>query len=187
MKNQNFFDNYKLVIIDLIKKINTKDLKQAFIEINLTSKRKGKVIVFGNGANTSTSSHFATDMTKNGKIRTISLNDPNLITCFSNDYGFERWIEKAIEYYADKNDLVILLSASGNSKNLVNAAKYCRRNNIKTLSITGFNKKNKLQKLTNKKIFIDSKGYNLIEIIQNIILLSLVDKKIGKTIYSSNL
>lgn len=42
MKNQNFFENYKLVIIDLIKKINTKNLNQAFNEINLTSKIKGK-------------------------------------------------------------------------------------------------------------------------------------------------
>ena len=93
----------------------------------LKKSKKGKILIFGNGANISNSSHFATDMTKNGKINVQVFNDPNLITCFANDYGFDNWIKKTIEYYGNKNDLIILLSASGESKNLINAAKYCKK------------------------------------------------------------
>ena len=62
------------------------------------------------------------------------------MTCFANDYKFEKWIKKTIEYYYDKGDLIILLSASGNSKNILNAAKYCNKKRINYFSITGFRK-----------------------------------------------
>ena len=80
-------------------------------------------------------------MTKNGKITTSSFGDGNLITCFSNDYGFENWIQNTIKYYSSKKDLVILLSASGTSRNIIKAAKYCNKNKINCASIYGFNKK----------------------------------------------
>ena len=53
------------------------------------------------------------------------MNESNLITCFSNDYGYENWIKEALNFYYDKGDVVILVSSSGNSKNIVNAAKWC--------------------------------------------------------------
>ena len=81
------------------------ELKKMIID---TKKRKGIVYVFGNGGSLSTANHFAVDMTKNAKVKTISLSNDNLITCFSNDYGFDKWIKKSIEYYIKKPDLVIL-------------------------------------------------------------------------------
>ena len=102
-------------------------------------------------------------------------------------HGFEKWVLKAIEYYADKKDMVILLSASGKSKNLINAANFCKKKKIKLITITGFDKKNKLSKLGNINIWINSKSYNLVEIAQMTILLSIVDKKIGKLVYSSKM
>ena len=78
---------------------------------------------------------------------------------------------------------MILLSASGNSLNMVKAAKYCKTKSITFLSITGFSKKNKLNQVSKNKIWIDSKSWNLIEILQLNILLNFVDKIIGKIIY----
>ena len=72
-------------------------------------------------------------------------------------------------------DLVILLSASGNSKNMINAAKFLNKKKISFYSITGFNKKNKLNLLSKKKIWINSNSYNHIEVIQNMILLASID------------
>ena len=89
-----------------------------------TKAKNGKLLIFGNGANMSNASHFGTDMTKNGKINTMIFSDANLITCFANDYGFEKWVAKAIEYYADKQDMVILLSASGKSKESYKCSKF---------------------------------------------------------------
>ena len=125
MKN-NFFKNYFSKITDILSELNIKDIEKLDKTI-LEIKKKSKILVFGNGANTSLASHFATDMTKNGKITTSSFGDGNLITCFSNDYGFENWIQNTIKYYSSKKDLVILLSASGTSRNIIKAAKYCNK------------------------------------------------------------
>ena len=186
MKN-NFFENYFSKISGILGKLNTKDIEKLDKSISEIKKKKSKILVFGNGANVSLASHFATDMTKNGKITTSSFGDGNLITCFSNDYGFENWIQNSIKYYSSKKDLVILLSASGTSKNIIKAAKYCFKNKIKCASIYGFNKKNILSKYCRTNIWIDSKSYNLIEITQAAILLAIVDKKIGSLNYKSNL
>ena len=185
MKN-NFFNDYFKKLKVILDKIDRKQLENAYKKILIHSK-KNKILIFGNGANISNAAHFATDMTKNGKIRTIVFNDPNLVTCFSNDYGYDQWIKKTIEYYSDKNDLVILLSASGESKNLVNAAKFCKKNYIKTISICGFKKNNTLSRYCDSNIWVNSNSYNLIEICQTAILSCFVDKKIGRLNYKSNL
>ena len=85
--------------------------------------KKGKIIICGNGGSSATASHVAVDLTKNARIRTINFNEYDLITCFSNDFGYQNWIKESLEYYADKDDLVILIGCSGNSKNLVNGQK----------------------------------------------------------------
>ena len=152
-----FYNNYLDILFKTLSSVKSKKVK-AFYELILKTKnKKGKLLIFGNGANMSNASHFATDMTKNGKIKTIVFSDGNLITCFANDYGFERWISKAIEYYAQKKDLIILLSASGESKNLTNAADYCKKKKIKLVTVTGFNKNNKLSKKGDLNIWINSR------------------------------
>ena len=92
-----------------MRKVDLQSITESYMQI-LKVKKQGKILVFGNGANISNAAHFATDMTKNGKIETMALNDPNLITCFSNDYGFESGLKKLF-YITEKNDLVIFLSA----------------------------------------------------------------------------
>ena len=66
-------------------------------------------------------------MTKIGQIRTVNFNESDLITCFANDYGYENWVSKAIEFYSDKGDIVILISSSGESQNMINAAKFSKK------------------------------------------------------------
>ena len=179
-----FFKNYFDILNSLLNKIKKKDISYLY-NLVLKKSKKGKILIFGNGANISNSSHFATDMTKNGKINVQVFNDPNLITCFANDYGFDNWIKKTIEYYGNKNDLIILLSAS-ESKNLLNAAKFCKRKRYMSYQLLAL-KNNSLSKCCNFNLWIDSNSYNLIEICQTSILSSLVDKKIGKLNYKSNL
>ena len=73
------------------------------------------------------SSHFSVDLTKNAKVKATNFNEADLITCFSNDYGYEKWMEKAIQYYCEKGDILILVSSSGQSKNIINVAKYFKK------------------------------------------------------------
>ena len=72
-------------------------------------------MIFGNGGSAAIASHFSVDLTKNSKIRCVNFNESSLLTCFSNDYGYENWIKKVLEFYANPKDLIILISASKQS------------------------------------------------------------------------
>lgn len=92
-----YLKEYKNLISKLkISEINK--LKETILSINKTG---GTVYIFGNSGSISTANHFAVDMTKNAKIKTISVTNDNLITCLSNDYNFDKWIESSIEYYVE--------------------------------------------------------------------------------------
>ena len=63
-----------------------------------------KTLIFGNGGSAAIASHVSVDLTKNAKIRCLNFNESDLITCFSNDYGYEKWIEKTIDFYGQNED-----------------------------------------------------------------------------------
>ena len=146
-----------------------------------------KTLIFGNGGSAAIASHFSVDLTKNAGIRCSNYNEADLITCFSNDYGYEKWVEKAVSFYADKNDVLILISSSGKSKNMINACKAARSVNIsKIITFTGHDKNNPLSKLGDINFWVNSKAYNHVENVHQILLLMLVDLVIGKTEYPPN-
>ena len=95
-------------------------LKDTLLEVKNNNK---KVIIAGNGGSAAIASHVSVDFTKQGKIRTVNFNEPDLITCFANDFGYANWLAKCIEFYSDSGDHVILISSSGKSSNIINAAK----------------------------------------------------------------
>ena len=96
-------------------------------------------------------------------------------------------VEKSIEFYSDPDDILILISASGSSRNMINAAKFARKNKIKSIiTFTGNNKNNELKKLGDISFHVNSAAYNHIENVHQILLLSLVDLIIGKSEYSPN-
>ena len=188
MSQKKFLEKYFSDVSKLSKNLSEKYNNDIIKIANLfkkISKNKNKVIFLGNGGSASICSHVSVDLTKNSKIRSINFNEPDLITCFSNDFGHENWMKEALNSYYDKGDLVLMISVSGNSPNLVNAAKFCKKNKIKLISITGSSFYNNLNKINNNgiNIWINSKSYNQVEIGFNIILLSIVDLIIGKKIY----
>lgn len=147
-----------------------------FIElVKKTSKNRKKVILIGNGGSCAMSSHVSVDLTKQCGIRAVTFSDADLITCFANDYGHENWMQKAIEKYYDKGDLVILISSSGNSKNHLVAANFCKKKKLNLVTFTGFGGRNKLSKLGVINFFLDSKNYNQIEMTHHIWLLLMCD------------
>ena len=142
--------------------------------------KKNKIIILGNGGSAAMASHVSVDLTKTSGVRAINFNEADLLTCFSNDFGYENWCAKALEYYSEPKDIIILISSSGNSKNIINAAKYCKKNNLFFVTFTGFNGLNKLYKLGNINFKVDSKNYNHIEMTHHIWLLSIVDNLIDE-------
>ena len=158
-------------------------LKDKILE---TKKNSGKIIIVGNGGSAAISSHFSVDLTKNAKIRSINFNESDLITCFSNDYGFENWISEALKFYADKNDLLILISSSGKSQNMLNAADTAKNMNLNNVvTFTGFEQENPLSKKGHLNFWVNSSAYNFIENIHQIWLLSVVDLIIGDRHYEA--
>ena len=139
-------------------------------------KNNSRVLIFGNGGSAAIASHVSVDLTKNVKVKAMNFNEADLITCFSNDYGYEKWIEKTIEFYGDKKDIIILISSSGKSKNMINACKAAKRKKISNIiTLTGNKKNNPLSKLGNINLWVDSNIYNHIENIHQIWLLSICD------------
>jgi D-sedoheptulose 7-phosphate isomerase len=148
---------------------------------------KNKVVFIGNGGSASIASHVSVDLTKNAKIRSVNFNEADLITCFANDFGHENWMKEALRMYCDNNDVVVLISSSGKSRNIVNAAKWCVKSNLNLITLTGNSSSNPLKKINTKGInfWINSKAYNHIELAHLFILLSVVDLIIGKNVYKA--
>ena len=166
---------------EIIKKL----IKVRDLLIEVTNKNK-KIIIVGNGGSAAIASHFSVDLTKNAKLRCLNFHDAGLITCFANDFGFERWVEKAIDFYGDEGDLLIIISSSGNSENMLNGVKAARNANFNSVvTLSGFSKDNPLNQLGDVNLWIDSKAYNFVENIHQIWLLAIVDLVIGKREYSA--
>ena len=184
-KESTFLENYLTDFSNLIKpnqNIINKLIKVRNIFLK-TSKKNGKILIFGNGGSSAIASHVSVDLTKNAKIRTVNFNEADLITCFSNDYGYEKWVEKAVEFYADKNDTLVLISSSGKSKNMINACKTAKKRKINTISFTGHSYNNPLSKISDLSLWVESKAYNFIENTHQIWLLTVCDSITGKREY----
>jgi D-sedoheptulose 7-phosphate isomerase len=189
MDKKKYLENYfgqlrQIISFDQEKINNLIKTSEILLEANNNGK---KTMIFGNGGSAAIASHFSVDLTKNARVRCVNYNESDLLTCFSNDFGYEKWVEKTIEYYGDKDDSVILISAGGNSQNMINGAKKAREMKFKKIiTLTGNSKDNKLSKLGDINFWIDSKAYNLIENAHQALLLSIVDLIIGKSEYPPN-
>ena len=183
-----FLTSYLDDFSDLVKpdeKIIDQLGKAAVLLKDLHSQKK-KVLIFGNGGSAAISSHFSVDLTKNAGLRCVNFNEADLITCFANDYGFERWVEKAVDFYGDEGDLLIVISSSGSSKNMLNGVKAARKGKFKGIvTLSGFAEDNPLCQLGDINLWINSRAYNFVENIHQIWLLAIVDLIIGNREYSA--
>jgi len=172
----NFFKDYFNQICKNLNSIDVEFLNKA-IDLILTAHKRGKkVIIAGNGGSAAIASHISVDLTKNSKVRSINFNEADLITCFANDYGYEKWLEKAIEFYADTHDVAILISSSGKSKNIINAALKAKELGLSIITLSGFDADNPLKQLGDINFWVDSRIYNIVESIHGIWLSAIVEK-----------
>ena len=146
-----------------------------------TSKNGGKIILAGNGGSAAMASHIAVDITKNAGIRAVTFNEYDLITTLANDYGYENWISKAIELYHNSNDVVVLISASGQSENVIKAAAKSKELELPVITFSGMSPQNPLRTLGDTNLWVDSKIYNIVEMTHHIWLLAIVDMIISES------
>lgn len=127
------------------------------------------VFVMGNGGSASSSSHIATDLCKTAsapggkRIKAISLTDNvAFMTAISNDIAYENVFSRQLESYMGKGDVILLVSASGNSPNVVEAARYGKKRGATVISLVGFDG-GKLKKMSDIFIHIKSWQYGVVE------------------------
>jgi len=178
-----FYKDYFELLHEKIANVDGNLLEKAVDMIKATIANHGKLIIVGNGGSAAMASHVAVDLTKNAGIRTINFNEADLLTCFANDYGYEHWVTQAIKFYADEGDLAVLISSSGASKNILNGAKTAKEMGLKVITFSGFRTDNPLKDYGDLNFYVDSKGYNIIEMTHHVWLLALVDRIIGKIEY----
>tara|TARA_B100000941_G_C28508698_1_gene559077 strand:- start:7373 stop:7930 length:558 start_codon:yes stop_codon:yes gene_type:complete len=156
---------------DAISSINLKSVEKIAQKIEEARKNNNTIFVAGNGGSSSTASHFVNDLMKatldknKNLIKAISLSDNvPLLTAISNDIDYSEIFRFPIESLSSEGDLFIAISASGNSKNLIDAVDYCKENEIFTVGLLGFDggELNKKVDISNL-IQTSSNNYELVE------------------------
>lgn len=164
---------------DIIKNIlSIENSKIDFIcnQIKFVSK-KNRIFCIGNGGSASICNHFVCDLVKgsnnNRKFNLISLsNNIEIITAISNDISYDNIFSFQISRYSNKGDLLIAISSSGNSKNIIKGVKTAKKIGMKTISLTGFSG-GQTKKLTDFNININSSNYGVIEDTHSFIMHSI--------------
>ncbi|MDP3182537.1 MAG: SIS domain-containing protein [Desulfobaccales bacterium] len=126
-----------------------------------------KLMFIGNGASAAISSHMATDFWKNGDMRAVAFNDGVLLTCISNDWGYEQVFAKPIDKFADPGDILIAISSSGQSPNILRGVEAARRQGCSSLTLSGFKPDNPLRSLGDYNFYVPANQYGPVEILHH--------------------
>tara|TARA_B100000945_G_C20405931_1_gene610004 strand:+ start:391 stop:999 length:609 start_codon:yes stop_codon:yes gene_type:complete len=180
---EDYYSRYQKILFDSRDDDSILKLRNA---ISNTHFNNGKLIFIGNGASASLASHAATDFTKQAKITSLAFNDHNLITALSNDYGYHNWAAKAIEFYSGPNDMVIFISVSGESSNLIEGINFANNISLSTASLTGSSETNSLKLKSQYSLWVNSKAYNIVESIHTIWITLIIDLFVGSPDYMVN-
>ena len=128
------------------------------------TKESGKgVFIVGNGGSAAVASHAATDFLNKGELRASTLHDPAILTCMTNDYGYEDAFARILSTVARKGDMLFAISSSGQSVNIHNVAKRMQEIEGTTISLSGFQGDNPLCLLGDLNFWIDSGDYGFVE------------------------
>jgi D-sedoheptulose 7-phosphate isomerase len=170
-----FFEKYFQDINKSLDSIDTSQLKSLAELLISTSKKDKKIIFVGNGGSASIAGHLTVDCINAAGIKAINFHDPGIITCFSNDYGYENWVSKALDCYANSGDVLVLISSSGQSKNMLIGANKAQSLGVDVVTLTGFLVDNPLRGLGGINLWVDSDKYNIVEMTHHVWLLAVVD------------
>jgi D-sedoheptulose 7-phosphate isomerase len=138
----------------------------SFIALCREVQSNGRKLMFiGNGGSASIASHMATDFMKNGRVRATAFNDPMMLTCLGNDLGYERIFEFQIDGHGEANDLLVAVSSSGRSPNILNGVAAARRKKSKVVTLSGFGPANPLRDMGDLNFYVPSDQYGVVELV----------------------
>jgi D-sedoheptulose 7-phosphate isomerase len=135
----------------------------------------GKIFYIGNGGSASIAGHMAADLWKNGGVKTLCFSEPSLLTCLSNDLGYENVFSAPTESYADKGDVYVAISSSGQSKNILKAAEAALKKGCVLVTLSGFKADNPLRKMGALNFYVESEVYGVVETAHSALCHAVVD------------
>jgi len=138
-----------------------------------------KLMFIGNGAGAGIASHMATDFTKNGGMRALAFNDGAMLTCFGNDLGYDQVFAKAIEMHGQPGDVLVAISASGRSPNILNGVAAARRRGAHVVTFSGFAADNPLRRLGDWNLYVPAGEYGPVEVAQQALIHAILDLAMG--------
>jgi len=138
-----------------------------------------KVLFCGNGGSAGICSHMATDFSKNGCVPALALNDSSALTCLANDYGYEHVFSKQIEYLARTGDVVIAISSSGKSKNILNGVDAARAAGCHVITFSGFASDNPLRQMGDINFWVQAEEYGFVETAHLALISAILDLHMG--------
>ena len=138
-----------------------------------------KIMIIGNGGSAGIASHTAIDFSKNASLRTLAFNDSSALTCLGNDFGYEHVFAKQIEFHGRPGDVLIAISSSGQSPNILNAVVAARAAKISVLTFSGFKPDNPLRSSGDLNFSVPAAEYGFVEIAHQTLLHAMLDLKIG--------
>lgn len=139
------------------------------------SNRRG-VYLCGNGGSAGIAQHMTADFLKNGGIFTHSLYGQTTLTCLSNDLSYEYVFSKQLELMAKEGELLIAISSSGESENIVKAIQTIRKFQGMVITFTGFRGNNRIRSMGDWNVYVPCAHYGIVESVHNIVLQQIVDE-----------
>ena len=143
-----------------------------------------RVYLIGNGGSASIASHAMTDFMNVAKLRAHTLHDSSILTCMTNDYGYENAFARMLSQVAVKGDVLIAISSSGKSANIRNATATVREMGGVVITLSGFDRGNPLRGMGDLNIWLDSSDYGFVEVGHQFVLHNIADRfgQEGKTV-----
>lgn len=155
-------------------------VEQAARLVDARTSAGNKLMFIGNGASAAISSHQATDFWKAGGMRAVAFNDASLLTCISNDFGYRHVFEKPIEMFAEKGDVLVAISSSGQSENILRGVEAGRASGCEILTLSGFASDNPLRAMGSLNFYVSSNSYGHVEVVHHAICHCTLDTIIEK-------
>jgi D-sedoheptulose 7-phosphate isomerase len=133
----------------------------------------------GNGASAAFANHMALDWTKNGGVPSHAFANVPLLTAMGNDLGYEEVFSAPLSYYASSGDLLITISSSGNSANIVKTIETARAKGMGVVTLSGLKPDNKTRQMGDLNLYIPAKTYGIVECGHQVLLHAWLDKFMG--------
>lgn len=191
MRFDDFFKSYASSLLFVLARSSARDAAgkdlsfgdacEAILKYRVEAHAAGKkAIILGNGGSAAIASHHSFDSWKNGELRTTCFNDPSLLTGGANDFGYPDVFTNALRMFAQAGDVVIAISSSGKSPNIVNAAKVAKEIGCTVVTLSAFGADNPLRSAGDINIYLDTMNYGEAEIGHETVLHAILDFHIAR-------